>query len=487
MADSSRKSAAIFWASLLIAGMALLAVTGRSFWIDECTTAEFAKIPPLADCWHAMERYPEVQLPLYMLYVRGWVQFFGSGEWVLRMAGLPWFVAGAVIFVAGLRRLLGTVLVPTLLISSSAFAWYYLNEARVYSLQLGLALALAGSGAVIVQSVLAGSPGRGWWRCFLASLFLLCGTSPLGAVWGVFLFAAVLFLIPRRRWRELWRLAPVAGGICVAGLAALAAYYAWTLTLPARPTAGTTNAQTVLFVFYELLGLSGWGPGRNVLRSAGVGALKPFLICLASFGMLAGVVGWNGFKELSSRFTRRRVLQVMALVCTPLLLIGALGVATHFRVLGRHATPLLPLLLMGLAFGLVRLMRLRLGRWVAGLFLLGCLGSSLLIRFAPRHEKDDYRGTADRAKSAAESGQQVWWNAEKFGASYYRIADHPRIALVINATKESLQAQPEPDLIVASRPESYDNTGAVADYVQKRDYRLVETRPPFTFWIRRVP
>jgi MFS family permease len=375
--------------------------------------------------------------------------------------------------------------VPALLISASAFAWYYLNEARVYSLQLGLALALAGSSTVMVSSALAGAPGRNWWRCFLTSLFLLCGTSPLGAVWGVFFFAAVLFLIPRRRWRELWRLAPVAGGVCVAGLAGLAAYYAWTLTLPARPTAGTTNAQTVLFVFYELLGLSGWGPGRNDLRSAGVGALKPFVVFLAPFAMLAGVVGWNGFRELCSRFTLRRVLWVMALAGAPLLLICALGVATHFRVLGRHAMPLLPLLLLGLAFGIVRLMRLKHGRWMAGLFLVGCLGSSLLIRFAPRHEKDDYRSAAARAQSAAESGQQVWWNAEKFGASYYHIADQPRIALVINATKESLQTQPEPDLIVASRPESYDNTGAVAVYVKERDYRLVETRPPFVFWARR--
>ena len=215
--------ATIFWTLALITGAALPAATGRSFWIDECTTAEFAKIPALADCWHAMRHYPEVQLPLYMLYMRGWVQLFGAGEWVLRVAGLPWFIAGAVIFSVGVGRRLGTVLLPALLVSWSAFASYYLNEARVYSLQLGVALALVGSGAMVLSSLSTGTMRRHWWRCFLASLFLLCGTSPLGAVWGFFFFATILLLLPRRHWADLWRLTPISTGICAAGLAALAA------------------------------------------------------------------------------------------------------------------------------------------------------------------------------------------------------------------------------------------------------------------------
>ena len=371
-------------------------MTGRSFWIDECTTAEFAKIPALADCWHAMRHYPEVQLPLYMLYMRGWVQLFGAGEWVLRAAGLPWFIAGAVIFSVGVGRRLGTVLLPALLVSWSAFASYYLNEARVYSLQLGVALALVGSGVLVLSSILGGTASRPWWRCFLASLFLLCGTSPLGAVWGFFFFAAFLLLLPRRHWADLWRRTPISTGICAAGLAALAAYYAWTLTLPARPTGGITNAQTVAFVFYELLGLSGWGPGRLELRTAGASALKPFLVFVIPFALLLGVISWNGFKELSSRFTPRRLLAVVLMVAAPLLIIGALGIVTHFRVLGRHATPLLPMLLLVLAFGILRLAQRspRLGRALAGLFLICCLGSTLMIRFAPRHEKDDYRTAA---------------------------------------------------------------------------------------------
>ena len=93
--------------------------------------AEFAKKPTIAECWRTMLRVPEVQQPLYMLYMWSYTHVFGSGEWALRVAGLPWFVAGACVFVWAIGRSLGSTLAPVLVIATNAFLWYYANEARV--------------------------------------------------------------------------------------------------------------------------------------------------------------------------------------------------------------------------------------------------------------------------------------------------------------------------------------------------------------------
>src|ERR1051325_1280653 len=87
------------WILLLLAGAGLLAITNRSLWIDESVTAQFAKEPTLADCWKAMRHFPEIQLPLYMVFMWAYVHVFGFGEWTLRVAGLSWFIFGATIFV----------------------------------------------------------------------------------------------------------------------------------------------------------------------------------------------------------------------------------------------------------------------------------------------------------------------------------------------------------------------------------------------------
>ena len=73
----------------------------------------------------------------------------------------------------------------------------------------------------------------------------------------------------------------------------------------------------------------------------------------------------------------------------PLAVLCAYGMATRFRVLGRHATPLLPLIFLLLGLGLVRAAYSP--RWwgkiFAGIFLLAWPGSSVLIRFEPRHKR----------------------------------------------------------------------------------------------------
>jgi len=490
--SSRARGAGWIWPLALLGGAALLAVTGRTFWIDECVSAQFASEPTLAGCWTAMRRFPEIQLPFYMLYLWSYIKGFGSGEWVLRMAGLPWLVGGALLFVVSVGRAIGSRMLVALLVAWSPFAWFYLNEARVYSIQLGLALAVVGAGVAVLQSVATQRPSRAWARALLLSLWLLCGTSVLGAMWGFFFFFGFLLAVPRAQWTSLLRLIPGSVTACVLGLAALAGYYAWTMTLHAKPTPGVTSVQTVAFVWYEILGAAGLGPGRNHLREAGVGALKPFLAPLLLFAVLVAVVLGQGVKELATRYGRRCLVPVLVGGFTPFALLLVLGVMTQLRVLGRHATPLLALLLMVLAFGLVRLARGRgwSGRGLAGSFLLLCLASCLSIRFAARHEKDDYRSAAAVAKSAVTTGQSVWWSADESSAAYYGVALEKTFAgagptqLVVNRSDDELRGLKEPGVIILSKPDIYDNTGALARYVQGRGYRVAGQLPAFVIWTK---
>jgi hypothetical protein len=473
--------------------LAMLAVTNRTFWIDECVSAQFASEPTLAGCWQAMRRFPEVQLPLYMLYLWSYIKALGAGEWALRMAGFPWLVGGAALFAANVGRAAGSRMLAALLVAWSPFAWFYLNEARVYSIQLGLALAVVGTGVALLSSLAAQQPSKVWARLFLLSLWLLCGTSVLGAMWGCFFFFGLLLAVPRAQRTSLLRLVPGSLALCGMGLAGLAGYYAWTMTLHAKPTPGVTSVQTVAFVGYEILGAAGLGPGRNDLRAAGLGALKPFLAPLLLFAVLTAVVLRQGLKELAGRYGRKCLVPVLVGGLTPFALLLILGVVTHLRVLGRHATPLLALLLVVLAFGLVRLGRSpgRAGRWLAGAFLLLCLASCLSLRFAARHEKDDYRNAAAVAKSALAAGQSVWWNADESGAAYYGVALEKNLAgpgpcrLLANRSDNELRSLPEPKVIIATKPDLYDNTGALHRYAEQRGFRITERFPAFVIWTKR--
>jgi hypothetical protein len=465
---------------LLTVFLGTIAVSNDSFWMDECLPAERVKQPTLAEAWR-MQTGPEVQLPLYMLYLWGFAQVFGTGEWTLRAAGVPWFVFGLAAFVAGFRSVVRSRVWIVFVAGFGAFAWYYLNEAKVYSTQLGCGLAIAGAGAAVLQSVTT-EPSRFWWRIFLVSFWLFCGTSVLAMFWGFFFLVGFVLLIPHKKFGTLLRLSPVGLALCVVGLAALAIYYGWTMTFAARPTAiGTTNAQTVVYVFYELLGFSGWGPGRNELRAQGLSALQPFVVPLALYGASTAFVFATGLKEAWARYSRTRLALCAIALGLPLALLCAYGMATNFRVLGRHATPLLPFLLIILAIGASRLWSLRWGRALVAFFAIAWVGSSINVRFAARHKKDNYRAAAALAKASAAAGQRVWWNAESSSADYYKVPTNS-VPILVNVVEESIRGLPPPDLIIVSKPDAFDSWGTVQKYIREHGYRSNASYSAFTVW-----
>lgn len=480
-------------AVLAFALMSCVAISGRSFWIDEAATAVQARQPSLESWWQLLvqEKTAHLQMPLYMLYVWACEKVFGSGEWTLRAANLPWFVAGAVAFTlafpAGDRRRP----IAACVVLACPFAWYYLDEARPYAMELGASLLAVASIAHLAEASRAAGAGEATHLgLLLFGLVTLSGCSLLGMVWAGAGLAALPALLswPRvvslvKRCCFLWITAATL-------LLVLAGYYLWTLSVGARASAAaTTTWGSVVFVGYELLGFGGLGPGRLEMRTAGPAALRGHWGLVAVYALAVGVLLSAALgREIRSRNRRHLVL---ALCCAvPAAFILGVGFVAHFRVLGRHFTPFVPVLLYLFTSGLWALWSRR-SAWARGVALLFCglsLASSFLLRFSPRHEKDNYRAAAALAKTALREGQSVWWNAAPEGARYYGVplTNRPGSAgaafLVLNPTRETLRNMPTPQIIVTSKPDIYDGQSFLGDYARRQSFHPAGRFNAFVIW-----
>lgn len=499
-------------------------ISGRSLWIDEACTATKAVPPTLGGWWQALsqdQRSADAQMPLYMFYIWAWARVFGSGELSLHSANVPWFLAGAVAFIhafpLGDRRRAAAACV----VSLCPFAWYYLDEARPYVMQLGAALLVVASLVRLTNSLPVNSVGNvqpatsnlqhpvlpktesvGCWMfpsgstlhlaLFLFGLVVLSGSSLLGMVWAGAALAALPVLLSPRHVMSLakrhWSLWLTAFGLLIL----FAGYYLWTLSRGARASASaTTTLASLCFVGYELLGFGGLGPGRLELRTAGLAALRPHLAWLTLYGVAIAVpIGAAVLQEVNGR--NRRHL-VMAFCCSlPPAFILAVGCVAHFRVLGRHFAPILPVLLLLSASGLAWLWSRR-GTWArivalafCGLSLLSCLS----LRFSPRHEKDNYRAAAAWARTALNKGKRVWWNAAAVGALYYHVplttdSDRGDVALIVlNPERGTLSHLPLPEVIIASKPDLFDGQSALAELLRGQGFRPAGNFNAFVIWER---
>jgi hypothetical protein len=492
MTDSARTSrtSQLVWLCVFLSAAAITAVSSHSFWIDEFATTHFASQGSLAECWAELVRmrFPELQAPLYMAYIWSWVQVFGTGEWTMRMAGAPWFVGGAVVYSLIVGRALRAISTVAVVTAFSSFAWFYLNEARVYSFQLGFALAVVAAAFELVRTANQ-TVSRRIVRLFAFALVGLCGSNVLGAMAAFFLFLAMLALIPPSRWIPVIKIAPLACATAALLLLGIAAYYVWTLSVGPRPTAvSTTTFYSVAFALYEIFGATGLGPSRHVLREQGVAALRPYLVSFLPFVLLSAWIVVQGFGHAWKNAGRRRLVFAVAAALLPICLLVAVGVSTRFRMVGRHVAAIAPLALLLVTTGVVAAMRQGVrSRLLAAVFLFFWTASALLVRFAPWHHKDDYRGAMDVTRGVLRSGGVVWWTADPGGVTYYRDkfsnpSPRSRLVPLMNATQSAVAALPPPSLIVMSKPDTYDALGSVSAYLRNHNFKRVAELPAFVFW-----
>lgn len=504
--------------ALAQAAVMLVAISNESLWIDEFWTAHFAQTPSFKAFLDLLMVPSGSQTPLHFLHFFLWERLVPPGEFLMRLANLPVFVVGQLALFWALRpypaRFSAMVLVLGAL---HPMVWQYANEARPYILMVGgaqmmLAYLLHLHAHARAHAAQADRAHPLFFTFFVVGGILLAGASMLGVFW---VFAACLYaaLLHWRhasgpllmRWPSLLLL-----GLFTAAMVVLAGYYLGSLLQGqgASRLAGSTPA-TVAFASYELLGLLGMGPGRLDLRDRGLAALGPYAAGLgvATLAMLVALV--VGLRAARQRIGAGRLLVVGLLGLLPVVLVLGSGFAMHWRVLGRHLIAALPLLNLLLAMGLVRLFetgqhRRRAWRWAtAATCLLFMAVSSLSLRFAERHSKDDYRGAAALAKQGLAQGQRVWWAAGSVGAHHYAVpgefdplaelmtrpsglacADRPGVQSVTNVSQECLRSLAVPDTIISSKPETFDTRGDIARYLLDGNFVPVQQLAAFTVWQR---
>lgn len=483
--------------ALVLAGVFACAISGQSLWIDEACTALKAQQPTLAGWWGEMrhEQGSDLQMPLYMLWIWGCGKVFGTSELALRAVNGFWFVPGLLALTGSLAGQRPLQLAMFLTTALSPFAWYYLDEARPYAMQLGASLFLFAALYHWSQNPAAAVTERGWVRGFVLALVVLAGGSLLGMIWAAAVVAMLPVIFSQTDFRRLICNHVGAWLTGLGLLALLGGYYLWTLQTGARASAvGTTDGKSLAFVVYELLGFAGLGPGRLEIRAGNWPAFQAHGLVLATFaGLVAMVLGLAGRQWFQSR--DRKKWLVLLLLAAPVVFLFAAGVVLHFRVLGRHFTPLTPVIFFALATGVVAAWRQSvMGKAVVVVFFAFYLTSSLSLRFAVRHEKDNYRAAALVAKAALARGQSVWWNADYNGALYYQVpmvprggsAQNGRAIMRVNESPEMILAAGPADVIIASRRDVYDGTGALAEFLTAAHYRRTTNLTAFSVWERKT-
>ncbi len=498
--------------ALLQVVVMLLAVSNESLWIDEFWTAHFAAMGSFKSLLDLLLVPSGSQTPLHFVHFYLWGLLNPTGEFFFRLGNLPLFVAGQLAMFRALRDYPRPFSYGLLaLCALHPMVWQYANEARPYIMMYAGSLMIL---AYLLELYAAHTLKRPveplFLLVFVVGGVLLFGASMLGMFW---VFAACVYVLLHHLRQSTWRTwlqgpNPLMLGLFLVAMAVLTAFYLNSLLRGAGASRlSSSTPATVAFALYEMLGLSGIGPSRLELRNSGQAGLAPYAVALTVAAGVVCLVLITGLKEARQRIGTRELVLMAGFGLFPVVVVLFSGFAMHWRVLGRHLIASLPLLNLVLALGLARLLRSDGGRgqrlrWLLALScVLALVCSSLSLRLAPRHRKDDYRAAAALAKQAFAQGQRVWWAAGVIGAEYYRVPgefdvmselivsekpevcrDSPRVVSIPNASTACLSTLRPPDVVILSKPETFDIKGDILAYLQGHGFEVVQSLPAFTVW-----
>ncbi len=478
---------------LLVLAVSFAAISSDSLWIDEGLSAYHAQANSAAGMWKSLldEGNSNLQLPLYHFYLWGWAQIFGTSEFSLRGANAPllFLVVGALVYL--LRSHASALNWSVLVLLASAMLWSYLDECRPYLMIL----------AASAWSIAAGLKPLFWrdqpfaecahsrnTRILLWSLLWLSACSMIALPWCLTIFLAWLFIVGTRSYRFLLGVWPTAL-LCILLLAGILAYYAWTLSIDARATPGQTNFFTMAFAIYENVGLSGFGPSRQLLREAPLTALQnyagllllPTLAVAISFALMATTAFFSSF-EL------RKFYLPLLVISTAFLIIQFLGIVGDVRILGRHVIPVLMVWCLALGIACADSSRSThlIPRLAPSFILLVFLASSLLYRFGSNHQKDNYRDAAAWALEQAASGKQVLWAADSLTGKFYGLnKTSQQQGRVVLLRMDEIPTLTKISAIALSKPDIYDPHKAIRRVIDSDGYEMAAELKSFTLWVKR--
>ena len=510
---------AVLAASLMVGAFA---ITNQSYWIDEALSLIVAMAPDPAEAWKYAQAVSgsTLQMPLYQVYLYGWHKIFGGGEWAMRASNIPWFVLGQLAFLVLLRHRPKLALIACLLAVVSPIVWMYLDEARPYIMQYAAACWMIAALARLstpgprnsptdtpplsdlpsVPSVppTLTTPGHASLVILpvAAAAIVLFASSLLGVLWAAAFTVALLMLARRDAGtlsganpRNLWLI----GLTCLALLAAFATYYTLTWSDAGRGYHRSgLSLLSLPFIAYELLGFSGFGPGKIEMRLAPVRSVLQALPALLPLAFTLGLLLVFGARQfLGRQWNRTIVIAWTVALGAPLLVMFVAMFLFDHRPLPRHVIPVLPALLLGLAAIIESALTAKSVFWRALAILLPLLwlGSALNLRWQARHAKDDYRTAAALAAAALADNKEVWWAADAAAAYIYltpvALEEVPGRAWAMQAPAwDDIRFKLPPRVIVISKPDIYDPQGAVARYASENQFAAALSLQTFTIFTR---
>ncbi len=461
----------------------------------------------------ASDHTPVAQMPLGMFSFWTWSRAFGTGEFAMRSLNLLW----AAIALAALARIGRQLSIPWLpaLFAIQPFVFYYMDYARSPFMQIaGGTLILTGALGYMVRRDTPDAAG-GVLLCLGA--ILLSGASVFGMVPVA---AVVIGLSAHGIWQRIHlpRWEKVIAFTTAIFMAGLATYYILTFL---RESGGSclwsVSLANIAFVVYEFMGFQGLGPGRQDLRAIMKGfvsskELLPFLPGLLLLAASYVLIFAATFKSWMTRESIRPIVsgaapmqraststRSIALIQpwimgfgVPLLsaiLLYILSTATSTPFWGRDLAGAFPFWILGLGITIhwarQGLWRMSGRRSAIAVFVL-LLTSSLLIRFAPWHKHDDYRGAAVQAERISAKGRIVWWVADRSAASFYGLplSENPsgepgEIQFAMNRSEPGF-----PDAIILSRRDIFDSFGVALRLIECGSYQKTQSLQAFDIWER---
>jgi len=493
--DSQQETVSSAYLVAVVAALGLavccLAIDNQSYWADEVAAVTMAKQPTLALWWvYVSHRGADVLMPLYLLFAWAWEKVVGHSEFAMRAGNLLWFLPGstAVFYALAGKPLLRWSFLIVLL--SCPFAWYYLNEARPYAMQIALSLVVFAALFQVGSNQQDRKQERVWVTILCLGSLLLAAVTMLAMLWLAAYLGAAIASAPQDHRRRLLRAYRVHWVVTLTLLFILGLYYLRMLGGGARGTSGSTDIRNVAFVAYELFGFSGLGPGRLEINNGGLSVFRPWLPWLAVYGVVLLIVLTQGWRQIAT-FTsgRTRICWIVALVSAAGLVLAA-GAAFRWRTVGRHCISMVVPILFMVGAGVARLLSRKnwTGEIVATAFVGLSLVSDMNLRFSQRHAKEDCRTAAAIALAAANRGERVWWCADQASGYYYGAKPYTNSApgyvwLVKNLGEHGLRGQPLPELVVlSSKLGAWDQGNQVRAFLEHNHYHLVRVLPGFTIW-----
>ncbi|MEG1258725.1 MAG: hypothetical protein RSD12_06800, partial [Akkermansia sp.] len=245
-----KKIRSYYWLILAILTVCF-ALNDQSLWIDEGSSALFARQDSLNGLWQqALEiRGSDAQTIFYYWLLWVWASICPYTEMGLRSLNVLFVVLGAFF----LRKY------PTalLLFCISPFVIYYTEELRPYMLQITASCSI--SALFFKESVEKIEISKRNIHFFFVFGLFLCMTSLSSAVWFAGFFVA--FFIVRKDWLKNPHFYKILL-IWFIPYLLLASYYIYTLFITRASPIKSSWIFNIGTSLYETLGITGWGPSR---------------------------------------------------------------------------------------------------------------------------------------------------------------------------------------------------------------------------------